>query len=55
MKKLFCLTISLKTDEGDFGITFLNIPEWLNEEAAALGMSFSQVLQEAPIHNIGIK
>ena len=25
----------------------LTIPEWLNEEASALGVNFSQVLQEA--------
>lgn len=27
----------------------LSIPEWLNEEAAAMGINFSQVLQEALI------
>jgi len=27
----------------------LSIPEWLNEEAIALGVNFSQVLQEALI------
>ena len=30
----------------------LTIPEWLNEEATAKGVNFSQVLQEALIHSI---
>ena len=30
----------------------LSIPEWLNEEATALGINFSQVLQEALITRI---
>ena len=30
----------------------LSIPEWLNEEAVALGVNFSQVLQEALISKI---
>ena len=30
----------------------LSIPEWLNEEALALGINFSQVLQEALIAKI---
>ena len=30
----------------------LSIPEWLNEEAVALGVHFSQVLQEALISKI---
>lgn len=30
----------------------LSIPEWLNEEATAMGVNFSQVLQEALIHKI---
>lgn len=30
----------------------LSIPEWLNEEAIALGVNFSQVLQEALIAKI---
>ena len=33
----------------------LSIPEWLNEEATALGINFSQVLQEALVQKIGIK
>ena len=33
----------------------LSIPEWLNEEATALGINFSQVLQEALMQKIGIK
>lgn len=33
----------------------LNIPEWLNEEAMALGINFSQVLQEALIQKVGAK
>lgn len=33
----------------------LTIPEWLNEEAVALGVNFSQVLQEALIRKIGLK
>lgn len=33
----------------------LTIPEWLNEEATALGLNFSQILQEALIQKIGIK
>ena len=32
----------------------LSIPEWLNEEALKLGLNFSQVLQEALMHKIGI-
>ena len=32
----------------------LSIPEWLNEEATALGINFSQVLQEALMQKIGI-
>ena len=30
----------------------LSIPEWLNEEATALGVNFSQVLQEALIQKL---
>lgn len=30
----------------------LSIPEWLNEEATALGINFSQVLQEALMQKI---
>lgn len=30
----------------------LSIPEWLNEEATALGVNFSQVLQEALIQKV---
>jgi post-segregation antitoxin (ccd killing protein) len=30
----------------------LSIPEWLNEEAVALGINFSQTLQEALIDKI---
>jgi predicted RNase H-like HicB family nuclease len=30
----------------------LSIPEWLNEEAVALDINFSQTLQEALIHKI---
>lgn len=30
----------------------LTIPEWLNEEASAMGINFSQVLQEALIQKI---
>ncbi len=33
----------------------LTIQEWLNEEATALGINFSQVLQEALIQKIGVK
>ena len=33
----------------------LTIPEWLNEEATALGINFSQVWQEALIQTIGVK
>ena len=33
----------------------LTIPEWLNEEASALGINFSQVLQEALIQKVGAK
>lgn len=33
----------------------LSIPEWLNEEATALGINFSQVLQEALLLKIGAK
>ena len=33
----------------------LTIPEWLNEEATALGINFSQVLQEALMQKIGTK
>lgn len=32
----------------------LSIPEWLNEEAMALGVNFSQVLQEALMLKLGI-
>lgn len=31
----------------------LSIPEWLNEEAVALGINFSQVLQDALIQKVG--
>ncbi|MFV0527108.1 MAG: type II toxin-antitoxin system HicB family antitoxin [Lachnospiraceae bacterium] len=31
----------------------LTIPEWLNEEATAMGINFSQVLQEALIKRVG--
>lgn len=33
----------------------LSIPEWLNEEAVALGINFSQVLQEALIQKVNSK
>ena len=33
----------------------LSIPEWLNEEATAMGVNFSQVLQEALLSKLGIK
>lgn len=33
----------------------LSIPEWLNEEATALGINFSQVLQEALMQKISMK
>ena len=32
----------------------LSIPEWLNEEATAQGINFSQVLQEALMQKLGI-
>lgn len=32
----------------------LSIPEWLNEEATAQGINFSQVLQEALMKKLGI-
>lgn len=32
----------------------LSIPEWLNEEAIALGVNFSQVLQEALMSKLNI-
>ena len=32
----------------------LSIPEWLNEEATAMGVNFSQVLQEALLSKFGI-
>ena len=32
----------------------LSIPEWLNEEATALGVNFSQVLQEALMAKLGV-
>lgn len=31
----------------------VSIPEWLNEEALALGVNFSQILQEALIQKVG--
>lgn len=33
----------------------LSIPEWLNEEAIAMGVNFSQVLQEALMNKLNIK
>lgn len=33
----------------------LSIPEWLNEEAVALDINFSQVLQEALMQKVGVK
>lgn len=33
----------------------LTIPEWLNESATAMGLNFSQVLQEALIEKIHIR
>ena len=32
----------------------LTLPEWLNEEAMAIGVNFSQVLQEALMQKIGL-
>lgn len=32
----------------------LTLPEWLNEEAMAIGVNFSQVLQEALMKKIGL-
>ncbi len=33
----------------------LSIPEWLNEEAVAMGVNFSQVLQEALMAKLNIR
>ena len=33
----------------------LTLPEWLNEEAMALGINFSQVLQEALLQRLSYK
>lgn len=33
----------------------LSIPEWLNEEAMAMGVNFSQVLQEALLNKVKSK
>ncbi|MBD5465255.1 MAG: type II toxin-antitoxin system HicB family antitoxin [Lachnospiraceae bacterium] len=33
----------------------LSIPEWLNEEASAMGVNFSQVLQEALLQKCGLE
>lgn len=33
----------------------LTIPEWLNEEATAAGVNFSQVLQEALLQKLSLK
>ena len=33
----------------------LTIPEWLNEEALAMNINFSQVLQEALMDKVGIR
>lgn len=33
----------------------LTIPEWLNESASAMGLNFSQVLQEALLQKIQVK
>ena len=33
----------------------LTIPEWLNESATAMGLNFSQVLQDALMDKVGIK
>lgn len=33
----------------------LSIPEWLNEEATAMGVNFSQVLQEALIQKLNAR
>ena len=33
----------------------LSIPEWLNEEAIAMGVNFSQVLQEALMMKLNLK
>lgn len=33
----------------------LTIPEWLNEEATAIGVNFSQVLQEALMEKLNIR
>ena len=33
----------------------LTIPEWLNESATALGVNFSQVLQDALMDKLGIR
>lgn len=30
----------------------LTLPEWMNEEATAMGINFSQVLQEALLHKL---
>ena len=33
----------------------LTLPEWLNEEAMAIGINFSQVLQEALLQRLSYK
>lgn len=54
MEKLFYPAIFHKAEEGGFWISFPDFPEWLNEEAAAMGVNFSQVLQEALMSKLNV-
>ena len=53
MNKLFYPAIFHKAEEGGYWITFPDIPECMTQgEDMALGVNFSQVLQEALMQKI---
>lgn len=60
-KNDFCVVVEFdmlaykKRNNGRAVKKTLSIPEWLNEEALALGINFSQVLQEALMQKIGVR
>lgn len=55
MEKLFYPAVFHTAEEGGYWVEFPDIPEWMNEEALALNINFSQVLQDALVEKINAK
>lgn len=55
MKKLFYPVLFHKTEEGDFQISFPDLPKWLNEAAMANGSEFlSDFTRSSYFQNTGL-